>query len=244
MSAMSATTAVAVVVAVLGGAWLARIVTNQMARALVVGRLPRRRSRFRWRPPFSMPAVLWPAGRHERRYGHTLPLALDAVARSLRAGHSLRRALADAGAATSGAVVGDLLDVVATADAGRPLTVALDRWAERRPRPDVLLVVAALGLAADTGAASAHAVEGVASTLRRRLAATAEAHSLGAQARASAVVLVAAPVAMAGVSLVSGGAAAGFLLGTPAGIACLVGGLVLDGAGGYWMARLTRGVGR
>lgn len=243
---MSATAAVASVVAVivLGGAWLARVVTSQVARALVVGRLPRRRSRLRWRTPFSMPGVPWPAARHEWRYGHTLPLALDAVARSLRAGHSLRRALADAGAATSGAVGEDLLDVVATADAGRPLAVALDRWAGRRPRPDVLLVVAALGLAADTGAASAHAVEGVASTLRRRLAATAEAHSLGAQARASAVVLVAAPVVMAGASLVSGGAAARFLLGTPAGGACLVGGLVLDGVGAYWMARLTRAVGR
>jgi Flp pilus assembly protein TadB len=39
---------------------------------------------------------------------------------------------------------------------------------------------------------------------------------------------------------VTDGAAAGFLLGTPAGWVCLVAGAGLDAAGAWWMVRLSR----
>lgn len=241
---MSTGVAVASALVVLAGAWAARAAVRQVARALVLQRLGGGDPGWRWTRDLRSRRTPWQAARQERRYGHVLPVALDAVARSLRSGHSLRRAVADAGEGIAGPVGDDLQQVVASADAGRPLAAALDDWAAQRPRPDVLLVVAALGLAAETGAASAHAVEGVASTLRRRLVAAAEAHALGAQARASAVVLAAAPPALAVASVLGGGAAARFLLRTPVGVACLVVGLALDGLGAFWMARLTRAVGR
>jgi tight adherence protein B len=178
--------------------------------------------------------------RAERRFDARLPDTVAAVARGLRSGASLRRALADAAAAAPEPVADALRGVVAAADAGTPLTTALDGWARRCPRPDVLLLVAALSLAHDTGGASAQAVDGVAATLRRRQAARAETVALATQARMSAYVLAGAPLVVCLLSLVTGGASARFLLGTPVGLGCLALGLALEGVGAWWMVRLTR----
>jgi tight adherence protein B len=178
-----------------------------------------------------------------RRFDEQLPDAVAAIARGLRSGASLRAALAEAAAVAPEPVAAPLHDVVATADAGVPLAEALDAWAQRCPRANVLLLVAALSLAHDTGGASAQAVDGVAATLRRRQAARAEAVALATQARTSAYVLAGAPVAVCAVTLLAGGGPARFLLGTPTGLACLVAGLLLEALGGWWMARLTGAVG-
>ncbi|HVF75323.1 MAG TPA: type II secretion system F family protein [Acidimicrobiales bacterium] len=181
--------------------------------------------------------------RCERKVDAALPGVLDAVARSLRSGASLRQALADAAVATPGRLGDDLHVVARATSAGIPLSEALEGWGRRCPRPGVLLAVAALCLAIETGGASARAVDGVAATLRRRLDAQDEALSLSAQARASAAVLAGAPLVVCLVTVVAGGPAARFLLETPLGVACLLAGLSLDGLGGLWMARLTRPAG-
>jgi Flp pilus assembly protein TadB len=53
-------------------------------------------------------------------------------------------------------------------------------------------------------------------------------------------VLSIAPVAFAALLVLGDTAAAGFLLGTPAGWLCLGLGVGLDAAGAWWMARLSR----
>ena len=88
------------------------------------------------------------------------------------------------------------------------LASALDGWAERRPLPSVRLGVAALALAAETGGASARAVDGVAETIRGRLAVGAEVRALSAQARLSALVIVLAPLAFSALAVASDGGTA------------------------------------
>lgn len=181
--------------------------------------------------------------RADARFDAGLPSALDIVARSLRAGASLRQALADAAVDTPGRLGDDLGRIVQRTSAGMPLWEALEEWGRARPRPGVLLATAALGLALETGGASARAVDGVAATLRRQLSLEEEAAALSAQARTSAVVLAVAPLAVCALTLVGGGGAADFLLRSPFGMACLVTGLALDALGWWWMARLTRAPG-
>lgn len=236
--------AVVAFVAVLGGATGARVASGALRRAVTRGRgLGHARARGRPAVPswFRRRVAEPVAGfRIARRYDQGLPDVVEAVARSLRSGASLRRALADAAGAVPGPVADDLGRATAAAEAGVPLAAALEEWAQARPRPDVLLVVASFALAIETGGAAAGAVDGVAATLRRRHAARAEAVALGAQARASAVVLTGAPLAFALVAVAGGGGPARFLLGTPPGLACLAAGLGLDLLGGWWMARITR----
>lgn len=184
-------------------------------------------------------------GRHraDASYEARLPAALDAVARSLRSGGSLLQAVGEAAAAVPGAVGADLARIERAARRGIPIVAALEDWAARRPLPTVRLASAALCLGAELGGAQARAVEGIAATVRDRLAVAAELRALSTQARASAVVLVAAPIAFAAVAIVTDGRTAAFLR-TPLGAAVLVAGLALDAAGALWMGAIVRGAAR
>ena len=188
------------------------------------------------------PVVAWQLLRHRGQAAleAALPGAVEEVARALRSGASLAQAVGEAGRATPGPLGHDLAQVAAGAGRGAGLTPALEWWAERRRLQTVSLVVAALCLGAETGGARAPAIDGVACTLRQRLATQAEARSLATQARASAVVIAAAPVAFCALASATDPRTSGFLLRDPVGLACLAAGLTLDAVGALWMARLTR----
>ena len=123
---------------------------------------------------------------------------------------------------------------------GTPLVVALDAFAVRRPSAGVRLAVAALCLGAETGGAHARAVDGVAATLRERLAVAAEVRALSSQTRASMVVIALAPLAFCAFASTSDHRTSAFLFRTPFGLACLVAGVALDAVGALWMRRLCR----
>ncbi|MDQ1375525.1 MAG: tight adherence protein, partial [Actinomycetota bacterium] len=187
------------------------------------------------------PPALWRANRGRRvaRLESGLPVALEAVARSLRSGAALRGAVAEAAAATPGALGVDLARAARSAEA-MGMVSALEGWARDRSLPGVRLAVAALCLGAETGGAQARAIDGVAATLRLRLSVAAEARALASQARASAVVIALAPVAFCGLASSTDPRVAGFLFRSGAGVAVLAVGLTLDAVGALWMARLTR----
>jgi tight adherence protein B len=174
------------------------------------------------------------------RAEHDLPAALEAVARSLRSGASLRQAVAEAGAATPGRLGRELVTVARQVDHGATLVAALEALAERQPGPGVRLTVAALCLGVETGGAQARAVDGVAATLRDRLAVAAEVKALASQARISALVIGLAPLAFGAFAMTTDPRTAQFLFHTPLGLALLAVGCTLDGLGWLWMQRLTR----
>ena len=173
-------------------------------------------------------------------YAHDLVGVADAVAASLAAGVAPEGALDTVGRGT--AVGRDLAAVVARHRQGSPLQTELDHWAQANPQSGARLLADALALASQTGGSRAQAAAGVARTLREREALTREIRALGAQVRASALVMVAAPAAFAAVSAAADRRVAAFLLGQPAGWACVLGGLALDGAGAWWIHRLGAGL--
>ena len=107
----------------------------------------------------------------------------------------------------------------------------------------MLLAASALALAAEAGGTQARAVDGVAATLRERLAVDAEVRALSAQARLSAIVIAIAPLVFGALAVGTDGRTAAFLLGQPLGWLCLAGGLALDALAAWWMLRITRGGG-
>lgn len=181
--------------------------------------------------------------RADAAYETALPAALDAIARSLRSGASLVQAVGEAAAAVPGALGDDLGRVGQEAARGIPVVQALEAWPARRPLPVVRLASAALCMGAELGGAQARAVEGIAATVRDRLAAAAERRALATQARASAAVLVVAPVAFAAFALSTDARTAAFLR-TPLGAGVLLAGLALDAAGAFWMGAIVRGATR
>lgn len=178
--------------------------------------------------------------REANRVEHDMPLAMEDVARGLRTGASLRQAVAEAAITAPGPVGDDLRRVAALVDHGAPLTAALEWWVSHRPLPGVRLAAAALALGAETGGAQARAVDGVAATLRERIAAAAEVRAQATQARVSAAVIALAPIAFCALAAATDPRTATFLFRTPIGLVFLASGLGLDALGAFWMNRLTR----
>jgi tight adherence protein B len=171
-----------------------------------------------------------------------LPVALEGTARGLRAGASLRDALADAASTVPEPLRAELAAIARDAKQGGSLTEALDRWGALRRQRDVRLAAAALALVAETGGAPARTLDAVAATLRERSAVEREVRALATQARASAGVVAVAPLVFVAMMALVDPSTGAFLLGTRAGLLCLTAGLVLDGAGGLWMRQITRSV--
>ena len=173
------------------------------------------------------------------RVDTALPETLEAMARSLRSGSSLRLAIAEASASAPAPLGDGLADVAEAARRGRPLAAAIDRWSGTTPGDGVSLAAAALGLGAELGGAAARSLDGVAGTLRDRNNGRREVRALSAQARASAVVIGSAPLAFLVVVAAADPGAIGFLVGSPIGRLCLASGLGLDVVGAWWMRRIV-----
>jgi tight adherence protein B len=180
-------------------------------------------------------------GRRAAQIEGALPLALEAVARALRTGGSLRMGVAEAAAAARGPLAADLAAVAVMVEHGAPLATALDALVGWNDSPGVRLAAAALALGAETGGAQARAIDGVAATIRERLAAGAELRAQATQARVSALVIAAAPLAFCALASSTDPKTATFLFRTPGGLILLGAGLGLDAAGAVWMNHLTRG---
>jgi tight adherence protein B len=178
-------------------------------------------------------------GRAEARLARSVPDALDAVARSCRAGSSVVGALSNLGP-DDGPAAPIFADVANRVARGVALRDALDDVVAAHPDASVRLAAAALLVGADTGAAPARAVDGVAATLRDRVALEREAAGHATQATASAAVLVLAPVGFGAFAVVTDPRVGGFLFSGPAGWACLSLGITLDVIGALWMARMVK----
>jgi tight adherence protein B len=178
-------------------------------------------------------------GRARRRFAAALPPALEQLAAALRGGAAPAEALS-ALAEGTGPLAADLRKVRARAALGLGLTESIAVWPEDRPVPAVRAVAGALALAMGLGGRAAAALDGLAASLREQLGAVAEARSLSAQARLSAVVVGAGPLAYLAFSALVDPSSVGVLVQTDAGRVCLVVGLVLDLVAIAWMRRIVR----
>jgi tight adherence protein B len=181
--------------------------------------------------------------RDRREVARDLPEVVEALARSVRAGSSIRGAVATAATGTRGATRADLAYLAARLDRGTPLPVVLDEWRIRRNDVrEVALVAVALQIAADAGGSVARALDGVADTIRSQQHLRAEINALASQAEASAVLIALLPLAFAAVAGAADPDTLAFLVSTPFGLVCLTVGVVLDVMALVWMRRITAGI--
>jgi tight adherence protein B len=186
--------------------------------------------------------ILRPVARGRRldRRDRQLPAALERLASAVRAGSALAPGFVEVAASAPEPLGGELRAAAAEVQHGATMVEVTERWVARTgASPAVRLSAAALSLGAETGGEVARSLDRVAATLRERSELQAEVRSLATQAQASAVVLAVAPVAFTG--LISGiePGMVRFLVGTPAGLLCLVVGVGLEALGAAWMARIV-----
>jgi len=177
--------------------------------------------------------------RRERSFATALPGTLEQVAAELRGGGTVAGAverLADG----DGPVADDLRRVHVRTRLGLGLADALEGWPPEHDAPGVRAAAGALAVATAIGGHAADAIDGLASSLRHRLDASAEARALSAQARLSAIVVGAAPIGYLAFSGLVDPGAVNTLVATGVGRVCLVVGLALEGLAAIWIRRVVR----
>jgi tight adherence protein B len=178
--------------------------------------------------------------RERRRAAVALPGAVSDLARSIRSGATLEVALREL-APTAGGVLGtELRGAVTLLDRGHGVDRVLQLWGRATRVEGVPLLVAACRFSLGRSVALERALDGVATALLDRIEVGDEIRALVAQARTSALVLVALPPTGAVLFGVLDPGFAAATLGTAVGRCCLVAGLALDGAGALLARALVR----
>ncbi len=184
--------------------------------------------------------------RARARYTDQLPELIDLIVRQLRAGASLLEGLRAVGQQHHSMLHQDVDTIVNYVDQGQEFSDAIESWRCRcqdySGRESLDVVCALLVLAHRTGGASAAAFDRVATTLRSRRDVQREARALAAQATASSMLMVVAPIGYVAFGVATQNSSAAFLFGTPIGLACLGGGVVLDVTSALWMRSIIRSV--
>ena len=180
------------------------------------------------------------ARRSRRQLDAQVPVLLEAIARSLRAGRSLVGAL--------GAACGDIGEPLGLElrglwlriEAGVALRDALADAAATANSAALRTVFSALAIANESGGAQAMVFDALASSMRSRHAATRELRALTTPVRVSALVIGFAPIAVLGGVLALDPATLSAALSSTLGWVALSVGLVLDAVGVVWIRALTR----
>ncbi len=152
------------------------------------------------------------------------------VSRGLRSGWPLARAI-------DNALNDDWVELRIWLDTGSRLSEALVM--APADNDDQRLVLDTLGLLLERGGAALVTVERLAGVLDARAVARDGARTRAAQARASAWLVSALPLAFAAAVAMVDARAMSFFVATWAGAACLVGSVVFSTIGWWWMNRLT-----
>lgn len=162
----------------------------------------------------------------------------ESLARRVRSGSSLRHAVE--AVEPDNALRPALAPIRHRLTRGVPLAAVVAGDHGDSTGVDLQLALDMIGVAASLGGSPAEALDRTATTLRQRAADRADRRTQAAQARISAHVLTVVPLGVLALLLISddGIRAA---TATPAGAACIAGGLVLNGLGWIWMRALTGG---
>jgi tight adherence protein B len=185
-------------------------------------------------------ALLAARSRRARLMAAAIPDALERAGAELRVGGTVPTALT-ALAQEDGPLAADFERVETRVGLGASLTAALGAWAQERSVPGVEAAAGALALGASVGGRAAGALDGLASSLRDRLAVAAEVRALSAQARYSAWVIGVAPIGYFLATAVIDPRSLHALLGTDVGRVCALVGVGLEVVGALWMRAILRG---
>lgn len=166
---------------------------------------------------------------------------LYALSRELRAGATVHAAV-DAVAHDPAVAGPEFAELARRVAAGAPVVDQLDRWATRLDHPDAELVRAVLALGVTTGSALAATLDRAAGRLADRFELQREIRTLGAPARASALVLTIAPVGFLALLASVDDRIIDTILTHPVAGGCVLAGLVINLFGWLWMRHLAAGV--
>jgi tight adherence protein B len=173
--------------------------------------------------------------RRQAAFADQLDDSLQLMAGSLRAGHSLLRAVDSVASEADAPTSEEFARIVNETRVGRDLNDALDEVAERMGSEDFVWVAQAIAIHREVGGNLAEVLDAVGHTIRERNAIRRQVKALSAEGKLSAIVLMALPFGVTGFISMSNPAylakftqsLTGYAMLAVAGVMLLVGGLWL-----------------
>jgi tight adherence protein B len=175
------------------------------------------------------------ASRRQAAFADQLDDSLQLMASSLRAGHSLLRALDSVSQEAASPTSDEFARIVNETRVGRDLSDALDEVAQRMGSEDFTWVAQAIAIHREVGGNLAEVLDTVGHTIRERNAIRRQVKALSAEGKLSAVVLMGLPFGVIGfISMTNPGYLATFTESI-LGYGMLAVAVVMMTVGGLWL---------
>jgi tight adherence protein B len=177
------------------------------------------------------------AGRRQAAFADQLDDSLQLMAGSLRAGHSLLRAVDSVSQEAAAPTSEEFSRIINETRVGRDLNDALDEVAARMGSDDFVWVAQAIAIHREVGGNLAEVLDAVGHTIRERNAIRRQVKALSAEGKLSAIVLMALPFGVTGFISMTNPAYIGRFTESLMGYAMLgAAGLMLV-VGGLWLKK-------
>jgi tight adherence protein B len=175
------------------------------------------------------------ASRRQAAFADQLDDSLQLMAGSLRAGHSLLRAVDSVSSEADAPTSEEFSRIVNETRVGRDLNDALDEVAERMGSDDFTWVAQAIAIHREVGGNLAEVLDAVGHTIRERNAIRRQVKALSAEGKLSAIVLMALPFGVTGFSSMSNPAYIAKFTQSLTGYAMLGAAALMLLVGGLWL---------
>jgi tight adherence protein B len=175
--------------------------------------------------------------RRQAAFADQLDDALQLMASSLRAGHSLLRAVDSVSAEAAAPTCEEFARIVNETRVGRDLGDALDEVAERMASDDFRWTAQAIAIHREVGGNLAEVLDTVGHTIRERNAIRRQVQALSAEGKLSAVVLMALPFGVTGFISLSNPAYLARFTQSAAGYGMLAVAVLMLVVGGLWLKK-------
>jgi tight adherence protein B len=179
------------------------------------------------------------ASRRQARFADQLDDSLQLMASSLRAGHSLLRAMDAVSQEAERPTAEEFARIVNETRVGRDLGDALDELAERMGSDDFSWIAQAIAIHREVGGNLAEVLDAVGNTIRERNAIRRQVKALSAEGKLSAIVLMALPFGIAAFISITNPAYLEHFTRSAIGWGMLALAAVLLVAGGLWLKKMV-----
>jgi tight adherence protein B len=181
--------------------------------------------------------VKFKVGRRRAAFADQLDDSLQLMASSLRAGHSLLRAVDAVSQDAASPTAEEFARIVNETRVGRDLNDSLDEVAERMGSDDFTWVAQAIAIHREVGGNLAEVLDAVGHTIRERNAIRRQVRALSAEGKLSALVLGALPFGIIGFLSMSNPSYVHKFIESATGFAMLAAAAVLMLIGGFWLKK-------
>ncbi|MDP9694106.1 UNVERIFIED_ORG: tight adherence protein B [Arthrobacter globiformis] len=178
------------------------------------------------------------AGKRRAKFDEQLGDTLQLLSGSLRAGHSILRAIDAAANESQTPTSEEMRRVVTETSLGRDLLVSLNDTAERMKNEDFVWIAQGIQINREVGGNLAEVLDQVNETIRERSEIKGHIKSLAAEGKFSAYILMALPVAIVLLLLLMNPTYMNKMFTTPLGWIMVVAAIVLMTIGGLWMRKI------